>query len=93
MRRAREICGKSRTKGADSARKARVPCAPLESAGPDTIALPLVFSCVGAGVVLWALSLYVLRHPALADLLGLAKHLPLGPMAAPLARLARTTAG
>ena len=62
-------------------------------AGPDQIALPLVFSCVAAGVVLWAASLVVLRHPALHDLLGLAGHLPLGPMAAPLARLARASAG
>jgi O-antigen/teichoic acid export membrane protein len=62
-------------------------------AGPDQIALPLVFSCVGAGVLLWAGSLIILRHPALGDLLGLAGHLPLGPMAAPIARLARANAG
>ena len=62
-------------------------------AGPDQIALPMVFACVGAGVVLWAASLFALRHPALNDLLGLASHLPLGPMAGPVARLARANAG
>jgi hypothetical protein len=43
--------------------------------------------------VLWAASLFALRHPALNDLLGLASHLPLGPMAGPVARLARASAG
>ena len=45
-------------------------------AGPAQIGLLLLLAAVALGVALWAVTMVVLRHPALDDLLGLVAHLP-----------------
>ena len=42
--------------------------------GPATITLPLLTACVTAGVALWLAALWALRHPAFADITGIAAH-------------------
>jgi len=53
------------------------------------IGLIPLFAAVGTGVVLWFLTLILVRHPALADLLGIAAHLPLAKNFRPIAKYAR----
>jgi len=50
--------------------------------GPARITLPLLLGCVMLGGIFWLVLLWALRHPAFADLAGLAGHL-----VAPLRRL------
>ena len=40
--------------------------------GPEQISLPLLFLAIAAGVMLWAISLFAVRHPALDDMRGIA---------------------
>ena len=53
--------------------------------GPAIITLPILLPTVGAGVALWMVALMLLRHPAFADLTGLASHV-LAPLRRAVAR-------
>lgn len=50
--------------------------------------IPLALAS-GAGVALWLIALFALRHPALDDLLGMAAHLPVIGRIRPIAKFAR----
>lgn len=64
-------------------------CTYLWLVPPEQIGFVTLAAASGAGVVLWFIALIVLRHPALADLLGIAAHLPVARNIRLIAKFAR----
>lgn len=56
---------------------------------PSEIGFLTLAAASATGVVLWLTALALTRHPAMADLLGIAAHLPLARKFRPIARYAR----